>query len=171
MNHIILGVVLIAAAAYDSRQNRIPNSLCIAALAAGVCFLLFQGSMKEGLMHLLWGAGLFLFLFPLWIMRAVGGGDVKLFLTAGFLLGGDSMPFIICAGMCTGMHAFLLMIGRKNYFKRMKQLMEYVLECFVQKKWKPYPFDCKTDYKDGGIRISYGLLAGHILAWALGMHF
>ena len=34
----------------------------------------------------------------------------------------------------------------------------------------PYPFDKNTESGDGGIRVTYGMLAGHLAAWVLGLY-
>lgn len=170
MNRIILGVTLILAVYYDSRQNRIPNMLCIAAMAAGISYTFcFQG-ISDGIRHCLWAGGAMVSFFPLWFFRIIGGGDVKLFITAGLLLGADSFSFLICAGTCMGVHAFVLMICRKNYIQRMTLFFQYVMDCMKQGKLEPYPFYKREDYTSGGIRLSYGMMAGHLIAILSGMY-
>ena len=34
----------------------------------------------------------------------------------------------------------------------------------------PYPFDREKDWEEGGIKVSYGLLAGHLMATLLGIY-
>lgn len=166
----MLGVILMIAVYYDYRQSRIPNFLCLAGIAAGMIEILIFHGMRDGCSRFLWAGGLFLCFFPLWLWKAVGGGDVKLLVTAGLLLGRDSVSFLLCAGICIGIHALGLMVIRKNYFKRLTLFFRYVMECVEQKRMMPYPFDSRRDGKDGGIRISYGLLAGHLLAVLTGIY-
>ena len=170
MNRIILGVVLFLAAYYDQRQNRIPNWLCAIGMGAGIFGLFVLGSKEEGLWHLVLPAGLLLILFPLWFLKVVGGGDVKLIVTAAVLLGRNFAPFLICAAICIGIHALLLMFCRMNYVRRMSLFVRHVMECLEEHRIKPYPFDCAEDSEDGGIRVSYGFLLGHLIAMLLGMY-
>ena len=170
MERVILGVVLVLAVYYDRGQNRIPNRLCAAGMAVGTLYLSCFHGMSVVLFRCLWAAGLLICFFPLWRMKAVGAGDIKLFMAAGLLLGGDSLSFLISTGICLGIHAFLLMICRRNYFQRMTEFIRYLSECIEQKCWKEYPFDRDRDYASGGIRMSYGLLAGHLLAMLTGMY-
>ena len=170
MNRAVLGVVLFLAAYYDYRKNRIPNWLCAFGMAAGMFGALYSLGLKDGALHLLWAAGLFFCFFPLWCLRVIGGGDVKLAMTAALFLGRNCIPFFVSAGVCLGIHAIVLMIGRKNYLRRMTIFVQYMMECLNQRKIKPYPFDLGKDYKDGGIRVSYGFLAGHLMAVLLGMY-
>ena len=170
MNHIIVGITLLGAVYYDRQENRIPNLLCMSATVTGAVYVLFSGGMKTGIYYLLWAVGLCVCFFPLWMMKGVGGGDVKLLMTLGFLLRENTVPFLICSGICVGLHGFLLLVRRKNYRHRIRLLVQYVMECREEKRWKAYPFNAKTDYADGGIRISYGCLAGHVLALLLNMY-
>jgi prepilin peptidase CpaA len=81
-----------AAAAIDSATRRIPNALTLAAAAAGVSFGALTGGV-QGLGSSIagWFVGLLLFL-PLFVLRAMGGGDVKLLAAFGAWLG----PALVC---------------------------------------------------------------------------
>jgi prepilin peptidase CpaA len=81
-----------AASAIDWTTRRIPNALTLGAAAAGLAFAAATG----GLGPLAWsaagfGIGLALFL-PLFALRAMGGGDVKLLAAFGAWLG----PALVC---------------------------------------------------------------------------
>jgi prepilin peptidase CpaA len=82
----------IAATVADSTTRRIPNALTIGASAVAVAFaaatagLTGLGSSAAG-----WVVGVLLFL-PLFVLRAMGGGDVKLLAAFGAWLG----PVLVC---------------------------------------------------------------------------
>ncbi len=170
MNRVLVGVMLLVGAYYDKKRNQIPNLLCLGSMAAGTYYFLLFGGMKEGITHFLWAIGLLVCFFPLWLMKGVGGGDVKLLMAVGFLLGENCISFLLCAGICVGLHGFFLLLRRKNYRHRIGLLVQYVMACYRENQWKPYPFNPETDCEEGGIRISYGFLAGHILAMLLRMY-
>jgi len=76
---IILAALVIAAAVFDLRTRRIPNWLCTAGPLWGVAcqIVRFQCSGARG-------TGLALLIYvPLFALRAVGGGDVKLMAAVG----------------------------------------------------------------------------------------
>jgi prepilin peptidase CpaA len=80
-------VVALAGCVVDIRSRRIPNVLTFGAAAGGMGFALAKG----GLVGLAWsaagwgvGAGL---LLPLFALRGIGGGDVKLLAALGAWLG------------------------------------------------------------------------------------
>jgi prepilin peptidase CpaA len=80
-------VLIMAAAMWqDIRTNRIPNKLTLAGFVAALAFraLLGLGALGSGLA----GAALALVLMlPLFALRAIGGGDAKLFVVVGAFLG------------------------------------------------------------------------------------
>ena len=78
--------VMAAAMIWDLVKRRIPNALDGSGLVLGaaVRFIVSGQSLVAGLL----GAGLALALtFPLFALRAMGGGDVKLFAVTGMFLG------------------------------------------------------------------------------------
>ena len=105
-----------AASAIDWTTRRIPNALTFGAAAAGLVFALATG----GLDALLWsaagfGLGLVLFL-PLFALRAMGGGDVKLLAAFGAWLG----PALVCwvavyGAIAGGLLALPLIVWRGRF--------------------------------------------------------
>lgn len=84
---IVFGLAMATAALWDLRHRRIPNVLTVAILAAGLGARALAGgapALGSGLA----GAGVgFALLFPLFHVRWMGGGDVKLMTAAGAWLG------------------------------------------------------------------------------------
>lgn len=174
VEHIVLTCIFGIAAFCDYREDRIPNGLCFFGCILGCLLITGQQSFQNGISTLLSRIlpviGLGVILFPLWMIGAVGGGDLKLIGISTLILGKDVFSFLACGGICIGLHACLLMARRGNYMRRMGLLFQYVISCFQKRKLEPYPFSREKDRADGGIRISYGLLAGHLLAWGMGMY-
>jgi prepilin peptidase CpaA len=83
----LLLTVLVPAIFCDVRAYRIPNALVVVALLVAVAFHLFNAS-GGGLVYALEGAALGFALFlPLYVVRALGAGDVKLMAAVGAFLG------------------------------------------------------------------------------------
>ena len=83
---VVLGVALIAVA-FDLRTRRIPNWLTFGAAAAALLYgLLASGPGGLGQSALGWLVGALLF-FPLFALRGMGAGDVKLIAALGAWLG------------------------------------------------------------------------------------
>jgi prepilin peptidase CpaA len=75
-----------AAAYYDLRYRRVPNWLILCALSGGAAISACGGwsSLRYGLLGFLLGM---LLLLPAFLLRMVGGGDVKTLAVIGLLVG------------------------------------------------------------------------------------
>jgi prepilin peptidase CpaA len=90
------------AVATDLRHRRIPNWLTGGTLAAGLVMNVWLAGLDGGLTALL-GAGLgFFLLVPLYALRAMGAGDVKLLAALGGLLGPRDLVSIAVYGAIVG---------------------------------------------------------------------
>ena len=98
---ILLTTMLLLAVRSDLKAHRIPNPLVAwGALAALACSMAPGGI---GLAPAL--AGLFiglLSLLPLYALRALGAGDVKLMAAVGAFLGPQALPFTLLATFVSG---------------------------------------------------------------------
>jgi prepilin peptidase CpaA len=86
-NLLLLPGILAPAVYSDFRSHRIPNKLIILGLIVALVFQL-AASAAQGMWSGLLGAVIALVCFiPLYAMRAMGAGDVKLMAVAGFFMG------------------------------------------------------------------------------------
>ena len=84
---VALAALVLAAAIYDLRFRRIPNWLCLTGTILGFV-LNYRISQFAGLRPASLGVALALAIyFPLFALRAMGGGDVKLMAAIGALAG------------------------------------------------------------------------------------
>ena len=101
---VVLFVLLVVAAVVDVRQQRIPNRLTLSGLAFGLAYSAvepFWGG--HGVLWSLAGAGVgFAVLFPLWLLRLTGAGDVKLMAMTGSLLGLHAIPLALLGTFAAG---------------------------------------------------------------------
>lgn len=96
-------VALVWAAAVDVRTRRIPNWLTFGLLAAGLARPLMPAApitMADATLGALSGIGL---LLPLFLLRAVGGGDVKLLAAVGAWLGPAGVMAVFVVEAMVGM--------------------------------------------------------------------
>ena len=86
--------VAIVACAFDLRTRRIPNALTIGAALAGLVFHRVTGGLDGAAFAATgWLVGLCLFL-PFFVLRGMGGGDVKLLAALGAWLGGNQVLWL-----------------------------------------------------------------------------
>ncbi|HUQ90590.1 MAG TPA: prepilin peptidase [Bryobacteraceae bacterium] len=108
-------LLVTVAAIYDIRFRRIPNWLVGAGalLAVVLNFVLFE---FEGLRASLLGLGLALLIyFPLFALRAMGAGDVKLMAAIACLMGpGPWLAIFVCSAIAGGMIAIVLLLSKKR---------------------------------------------------------
>ena len=104
-----------AASAADATTRRIPNALTVGAAVVAVAF----GAATGGASGLGWSVagwivGLLLFL-PLFALRAMGGGDVKLLAAMGAWLGPALVVWVAVYGaIAGGVVAIPLLLARKR---------------------------------------------------------
>lgn len=85
---LTLLLLLLAAAICDLRTRRIPNWLTFGGTTAALLYSLVAPAHSGGLLWALGGLGIGLALMlPLYLLRAMGAGDVKLMAMAGSFIG------------------------------------------------------------------------------------
>jgi prepilin peptidase CpaA len=112
---LLLALLAAAAAVTDFRSRRIPNLLTLAALAAA---LLANTAIYglPGLRFALHGLAFAALLsLPLFLLRAMGGGDVKLLLAVGALVGAANWLAIFAfTSVLGGFFAIAIAIARRR---------------------------------------------------------
>lgn len=113
----------LVAAVFDVRFHRIPNWLTysgmLAALAARLTFLGMPG-LVSGLVGGLFAGGIFLLFF---MVRAMGGGDVKLIAALGTLVGWPvAVELLIATAMAGGLLAIGFMIFQGKVSSTLRNL-------------------------------------------------
>jgi len=113
----------ILAAVWDLRQGRIPNPLVYAAMVAGL--LLRVGvagwhAMLDGVLAGLVAGGLFFLLF---LVRGMGGGDVKLITAVGCWVGIRQLPAVLLiSALAGGVMAVGYMIAYRQIGRTLRNL-------------------------------------------------
>lgn len=83
----VLMAALAAAVWLDFARHRIPNVLTFAALGAGLLLSAWGSGLDGALMAFAGAAVAFACFMPLYVLKGMGGGDVKLMAAAGAFLG------------------------------------------------------------------------------------
>jgi prepilin peptidase CpaA len=113
---VSVGVAL-AACVTDLRHRRVPNVLTLGAAGVAVAFHAASPT-GSGLLFAVfgWGVGLLVFL-PLFAVRGIGGGDVKLLAALGAWLG-PSMVLWVAAYAAIAGGAFALVVSAMHGYTR-----------------------------------------------------
>lgn len=122
---VVLFCLLGYAAVIDVRSHRIPNRLVLTGLAFGLiysAFVPFWG--KHGFLWALGGASIgFGVMFPLWLLRMMGAGDVKLMAMVGSLLGVQMVQTALAATLIAGA---VCSIGFAARHGKLRQMMSNI---------------------------------------------
>jgi len=99
---IVVGTVLILACISDLRTRRIPNVLTLSAIAGALLFHALTGGVSAAgwsLAGCVVGGALF---FPMFALRGMGAGDVKLLAAVGAWLGPSQVVLVALAASVAG---------------------------------------------------------------------
>ena len=162
---ILLAALVIVAAVFDLRTRRIPNWLCAAGLAGGfacqIALFHWAGAREATL-----GAGLALLIYiPLFALRAVGGGDVKLMAAVGSIAGPKAWLAIFLITAIVGGAIALVMIAAKGRMARTLRNVGILVTELAHLR-APHRVESELDVSsDHGLRLPHGgsIAAGTLL--------
>ena len=112
-SQILVIALVIIAGVYDIRWRRIPNWLTLAGLMSGIALNTFLFEWA-GLKATLLGVGFAVIIyFPLYLLRGMGAGDVKLMMAIGAIAGpGAWFAIFLMTGILGGVIAMAVLLFR-----------------------------------------------------------
>ena len=131
-----MAALALVAAVYDVRFRRIPNWLSLSGVLLGIglnAFLAVDGlHWYEGYnwRSALGGLGLaFVIYFPLYLLRGMGAGDVKLMAAVGALVGPMNwIGIFVLSNVLGGITAVIIILTRGRFFKTFSNVGYMLLE-------------------------------------------
>ncbi len=167
---VILLILLLSAVITDLSETRIPNLLILFGLISGIFYRVLCLGDRNYLSLILEILFPVLIFFPLFLIRAMGAGDIKLFaVTGAFFTFRENIKCIVLAILLGGVIAFIKILIHKNIRERWKYMLSYFANVI---KWAiagqfygmPYAEPGKTeDVKKAGIKFSLPILLGAIM--------
>lgn len=116
LEFLALATLVAIASVYDIRTRRIPNWLIVVGLGSS---LFYQAISGYGYGFTFWLIGLsagFFFFVPLYVMRAMGAGDVKLMAAVGSFVGGiAAFQTVLLTLLAGGALALLVMLWNRSW--------------------------------------------------------
>lgn len=128
---LLLAVLLVTAAVSDWRTYRIPNWLTMGGALAGLALNAFVTDV--GVLRALGGLGLGLvLLLPLWAVRVLGAGDVKLIAMVGAFAGTpDVLVALVFSLIAGGIAAAGFALSRRKGLQMLRNVHETVVASVV----------------------------------------
>ena len=172
-NHFLIGAVLVASlgGASDLRSARIPNWLTYSGLLVALLLrigVLGWSGFKSGVVGLLVAGVLFLILF---VIGAMGGGDVKLMASVGAWAGSQQvLPVLLAAALAGGALAVVYMLFGRGIRQTLWNILDLV-QFRLTSGLHPHPW--LNVREAGALRVPFGVAiamgtmfcAGNALWW------
>lgn len=163
---VLIVLVVVAAAVCDVRTRRVPNWLTFPAVLVAIALNAFLFGLP-GLWFSLTGLGVaFAVYFALYLLRAMGAGDVKLMAFLGAAAGwGNWVGFLLLTGILGGIVGVLL-IATKG---RLRHTFHNIGSIFWSVRFgrAPYRDNPELDVRSGqGMRLPHAVM---IACGALGL--
>lgn len=163
MKMVLLISLLAIAVTMDVRSYKIKNMLCVLSIVISIFLNLFSEGADSMFGYFLGMAAPFAILFPLYVLRMMGAGDIKLFCSIGALTGINNILVCIAYSFLIGLFIALgIMLMRRNFGSRLKKIYFYFKSCFLSGRIMPY--EKMSAENDGRMHFSIPIAIGTIAA-------
>lgn len=135
---VLSGLFFTSAIIMDLYQEKIPNKLCLLAIFCGFAINAYYAQLA-GVLLATFGFGLaFILLFPTFLFRILGAGDIKLMMGIGALMGPQLLFSSIVYGVVAGAGTSLVLIIWKTGFMGLAKTLKRYWDCiYLQSYFKP----------------------------------
>lgn len=155
----LLFAVLVAAIVTDLRTTKVPNEIslggCVLGLACGAALAGWAGLLNSGA-GLLMG---FAALLPLYVLKGMGAGDVKLMAATGSFLGPaltlDTVLYTFLVGGLLALVVIVHAIGPTDWLRQLAESFKHLL---LRRVWVGGPRSAGTMVRK--LRFPYALAIG-----------
>lgn len=146
----------------DIRTRKISNRLILSGLVLGCIRNLSQYGWKGSIYFLILISLPVLVFYLLFLMRALGAGDIKLFSVICSCIGLKGFVEVVKFSFLAGAAcSILVLIRNKNLFYRMVYFSDYVRTALFTKSIAKY--DYKSDGKQNFIHFSVSIFVGYVV--------
>lgn len=159
-------VILLGGAWYDVKERRIPNWWSLGAVLCGLGLCALAAPVGEAFKAAL-GYGFRILaatavLFPFFLLRVMGAGDIKMMAVMVGCLGVPGGACAISLGFIVGaILALIKMLVQRSLRKRLIVLVAYIRRLFLTKEIVPY-YQADRDGPEAVIPFTLCLFAGYL---------
>lgn len=156
------------AVATDVTSGRIRNRLIALGIMTGFFFQIWESGIKGLFLSVIQIIIPVIVLFLLFLMHALGAGDIKLFSMIGSIWNLEVLGYCIVWSFLTGAVLSLIkLIYQKNLISRLNYFFRYAGRCLEAKRLLNYREP--SDGKQNTIYFSIAILAGFIITMGVMM--
>lgn len=159
-----LGCFIMLGAAFvtDIKTMKIPNLITLSGIGSGIAWHLLSGGWSGGLFALK-GAGVgFGLMLVLYLLGAVGGGDVKLFGAIGAWTGSMmTLSIMMYSIFAAGLIGLMILIWRREALSRLRGVFHTLLGSLILRSLGPVKAGAKNQLQ---IPFMLAVLPGAALA-------
>lgn len=160
----VLSTLVVIAGLYDIKARRIPNWLVLAGLVASFFYQVFSG---YGFGFIFWATGFgvgFLCFLPLYVIRTMGAGDVKLMAAVGSFIGGPAaFQTVILTLLAGGALALLVMVWNGSWKLVLKNIGLITANMTIAAMTRQLPVAEKPVQSAGNLPYGVAIAAGTFL--------
>lgn len=161
---IILISIVACAALNDIKYARIPNILIAIGLVSGLVYSVINGGVGAMAAAIVQSVLFLIISYPLYMIRAIGAGDIKLYMMAGcFLEKSQYIKCLVFALLISGVLATIKLIMYSDCRKRWCYLCGYLRKIIYTGAVDAYEITMKENPKEG-IRLAVPLFLSIILS-------
>lgn len=143
-------------------MGRISNRLIIPGLLTGFIRNLAESGWRGSIYFLIQISVPVLIFFLLFLMHALGAGDIKLFSVIGSCIGIEGLLKVIVYSFFVGAgSSYFVLIRNQNFYARMAYFFHYVKTSLCTKSIARY--DYQSDGKQNFIHFSVAILIGFFM--------
>lgn len=138
-------LILVLAVITDLYSYKIPNEIIITGILSGTYFMFMQEG-AAGILHGIVAVGFFVFiLFPLFLCKGLGAGDIKLCGVIGGFLGiHNGIKCLTMTFLIGALFALIKLLNGHNLLKRIKYFLSYFYQFIITGKLVTYERDIKS---------------------------
>lgn len=137
--------LLLLSAMADLKTDRIPNGFILSGVMCGMTGAVL---CSRGLWSILASMGLaFLLMYPLYMIGALGAGDVKLFIMIGSFQRAEELIAVLAGAFVIGAGFSLVKLAaERNGRERLRYFVSYLQDVRRTGHWKIYGEDSRQNY-------------------------